>query len=91
MPTTNRVINLTAEPIWTTGSSNELVDILIQNLSANNIYVGSGQNVDVTTGLKIITNGVYTNDKRKDPIWCISDVAGSDIRVVMEVYKAGSR
>jgi len=90
MPTTNRSIGTTSEAIVIPGKD-ELVDILIQNLSVNNIYVGAAQEVTTSTGIKIAPNAQYSNDKRGEQVYLIADGAASDVRIHYELYKAGSR
>lgn len=68
-----------------------LIDILVQNLSANNVYFGSDLSVDVNTGTKIAAQGEWTNDKRFETVCLIADGANSNCRITIEVYKAGSR
>ena len=90
MPTTFRLIGLNAEPI-VSPPPGFLVDMLIQNLSANNIEVGSSQELAIGTGIEIAANGNWPIEKRHEPVFLIADGAGSDVRIFYELYKAGSR
>jgi hypothetical protein len=90
MPTVSRNIGLTSQHI-VSPREDDLVDITIQNLSANNVYVLSAQNQTVGDGIKITPNGTYTNDKRHSPIWLVADGVSSDVKVHYELYKDDSR
>ncbi len=91
MQTVSRNIGLTSQHIVSPREEDDLIDITIQNLSSNNVYVLSAQNQTVSDGIKITPNGTYTNDKRHSSIWLVADGASSDVRVHHELYKAGAR
>lgn len=86
MPTVARSIGLTAQHI-ASPKEGELLDILVQNLSANNVYVGSDSSVTTSNGVKLVPNGTYANDHEAEPIWLIADGAASDVRIKVETRK----
>ncbi len=90
MPTVARSIEVTSNLIADVHEG-ELLDVIVQNLSANNIYVGSDQNVTIASGIRIVANGYWANDQRAEPVWLISDGAGSDARVTYVAYRKGER
>jgi hypothetical protein len=86
MPTTKFTIGTTAK-LLVPNQTPELIDCLLQNLSGNDIYIGSSADVTSDNGIKLNANGgVYENDKRLEPIWVIATAAGSDLRVFVEKY-----
>lgn len=90
MPTVARSIGVTAEHI-ASPKAGFLLDVLIQNLSVNNVYVGSSSGVTTSNGIKLASNAQYSNDKRGEPVYLIADAATSDVRIEYEIYKEGSR
>ena len=91
MPTMYNPIGIVAVEIVEPDAFCPLIDIIIQNLSANNIYIGSDQTVTDVTGILIAPNGTWVNDKRAEPIWLIASGAGSDVRIQYSKYKPGDR
>lgn len=90
MVTKNVVIGTTIQLVVGC-APDQVIDILIQNLSANNVYVGD-DDVSSSNGMKIIaTTGSYSNDKRKSPVFLVADGASSDVRLCFEIYKEGTR
>lgn len=82
MPTVARSIGVTPEMICgNLEGPNEWFDVIVQNLSANNVCVLSDGSGDMASGLKIIANGNYTNDHRGEAVWLIADGAASDVRI----------
>lgn len=69
----------------------ELLDILIQNHSANSIYWGHNPDVSIVNGVEIVAGAVYANDKCGKPMYVIAAAADSDVRVEYEIFKAGTR
>jgi len=90
MPTVFRLVGLASDPI-VSPREGYLVDALIQNLSANNVYVGSSQEVTAANGIQIPANGDWPIERRSEPIWLIAAGAASDVRIFYELYKAGTR
>lgn len=91
MVTQPRSIGTTSECV-ANAKDGHLIDILVQNLSANNVYVGDSPDVTTLTGIKLVaTTGSWSNDKRKSSVYLIADGASSDVRVTVETYKEGSR
>jgi hypothetical protein len=86
MPTLAYVVGTTSREVTVALKPRQLADVQIQNLSVNNVYVGSDQSVDTTSGIKVPPNGQYVNVKRQEPIWLIADGAGSDVRIHVEIY-----
>lgn len=69
-----------------------LLNILVQNLSANSLYLGKDASVTIDSGIKITASGgVWSDDKRADAVYLIADGADSDVRVQYEVYREGTR
>jgi len=90
MSTVSRKIGLTSQHIVSPREEDDLIDVTIKNLSANNVYVLSAQNQAVSDGIKITPKGTYANDKKHSSIWLVADGANSDVNVHYELYKAGS-
>jgi hypothetical protein len=67
-------------------ADHEFADIMIQNLSANNVYVTSDRTQGTADGLKIAPAGNYTNDRRFSSVWLVADGALSDVRVYYHLY-----
>jgi hypothetical protein len=59
----------------------QYVDLVIQNLSGNNIYVGETDSVSVASGIKVPANSQYSDDKVETNLYVIADGAASDVRV----------
>lgn len=58
------------------------VDVTVQNISANTIYLCYNSSVSVTNdGLKLNSGETYTNDVLVRPLYAIADVDASEIRV----------
>jgi hypothetical protein len=91
MGTQNVTVGTTPVLVTPTIDDDELIDILIQNLSTNNVYVGTNDAVSTSNGIKLIPGGDYCNDKRRHAVWLIADAASSDVRVCYEKYKVRSR
>jgi hypothetical protein len=91
VPTVSRNIGLTSQHIVSPREKDDLIDITVQNLSANNVYVLSAQNQTLSDGIRIKPNCTYANDKRHSSIWLVAHAASSDVKVHYELYKAGSR
>jgi len=94
MPTVSVTVGTTPIPVCRLDQKNayEYMDVIIQNLSANNVYVGSDQALSTASGLKLVaTTGVFTNDKRQEEIWLVADGAGSDVRVNYVIYSQSDR
>lgn len=69
-----------------------LLNIIVQNLSSNSLYVGHDESVTVDSGIKIAASGgVWTDDKRGEPVFLIADGENSDVRINYEVYREGAR
>ena len=86
MPTTVRSIGTTSVQIYSP-KPNEVADILIQNLSANNVYVGNSKGVLAADGNKLVPTGIYENDHQIEPIHLIADAASSDVRISLSRRK----
>lgn len=59
-------------------------DFVIQNLSANNLYLGDIEDVATTNGIKILAGGFISKDKWHGDIWLIADGATSDVRFLYQ-------
>lgn len=84
-------IGITAREIVSPTAFQPLIDIIVQNLSANDVYVGEDASVNSSTGIKISPNGNWPNDKRAAPVWLIASGADSDVRIHYSLYKPGDR
>ena len=91
MPTFKKIISTTAEPIVATLPKGAFVDVFIQNLSANIIYVVSDGSYDITQGEKIAAGGTFSDDKCSEPVYVIASAASTDIRGNYYVYKDSTR
>jgi hypothetical protein len=91
MPTVAVPIGTTAYPAVVsdklTLEDNIYADVIIQNLSGNNVYVNSEQTGTTSSGLKIAAGGTYTNDHRAEPIFLIADGASSDCRIEYFLFR----
>ena len=90
MPTVAYTIGATSKLVATINNK-PLLDIIVQNLSANNVYVGSDERVETTTGIKIVPNGYWANDRRAEPVYLVADAAGSDVRITYTNFSPGER
>jgi hypothetical protein len=82
MPTQAIIVGITPVPVAIgLEGPDEWIDIIVQNLSANNVYVISSGEGTVADGLRIVANGNHTNDHRGESVWLIADGAASDVRV----------
>lgn len=86
MPTTSRTIGTTSKQIYSP-KPDEVADILIQNLSVNNVYLGNNKGVKTTNGIKFVPTATYQNDHEIEPIHLIADAASSDVRIKLTVRK----
>ena len=60
-------------------------EVMIQNLSTNNVYVISRQGDTVANGLLLRQYDTYSNDKETDSIYLVADGAASDVRTKIVV------
>lgn len=67
-------------------SKNAFVDIIIQNLSAANLYFTESPSGGVENGLEIAPDGVLELKEYHGSIWFISGGADSDIRICYQEY-----
>lgn len=86
MPIKKETIGTTAVQV-AVAINGMLCDILIQNLSANNVYVTSDISQGVGEGLKIVANGTYADDQCNEDLFLIADGAASDVRIKRLYYK----
>lgn len=86
MPTLERTIGTSPVPI-AAPKEGFLLDILIQNLSVNNVYVGNSIGVTTSNGIKLVPTATYENDHEEEPIWLIADAASSDVRIKLFIRK----
>jgi len=86
LPTTSRSIGTTSVQIYSP-KTDEVADILIQNLSANNVYKGNSKGVLASNGTKLVPTGIYQDDHVIEPIHLIADAAASDVRIDITVRK----
>jgi hypothetical protein len=70
---------------------NVFLDVIIQNLSANVLYFGEDQGVNVANGLRINANGVLEIKDYQGSIWLVASGAASDIRIWMQSFKLSNR
>jgi len=64
------------------------VDFVVQNLSANNVYL-SDIETDTATGIKIIAGGFVSKDNWEGDIFLIADGATSDVRFMYQTRFKG--
>lgn len=64
-----------------------VIDFIVQNLSANNVYFLMNVNDDVTQGLKIVPNASLSKDGWIYDLILIADGGTSDVRVIVQVLK----
>ncbi len=70
--------NTASKPI-VSGSKEKPLDVTIQNLSLNLVYVAYNPLSGVNNGIKIAAGASYTNDALTETLHAISDVDGSEI------------
>jgi len=88
----NVSIGTTAQKVAAVRHDDQVLDILVQNNSANNLYLGDDASVSTTSGTKIApSGGLWANDKRRSDVFLIADGSPSDVRVTLEIYKGGTR
>ena len=71
-----KTIGVTASQVVATGTFKR--SVLIQNLSANDIYIGDST-VTTATGIKIVAGGDATFNTQGD-LWAVATGANSDVR-----------
>lgn len=62
-----------------TGSPSDPVDIIVQNLSANDVYFSFSS--DPINGIKITANSYYANDSLRTSLYLIASGADSEVRI----------
>lgn len=67
-------------------SKNAFIDIIIQNLSGNNVYFTESPSGGVENGLQILPLAVLEIKEYHGAIWFIADGADSDIRLCYQEY-----
>lgn len=67
-------------------AKNAFIDIIIQNLSVNNLYFTESPSGGVENGLEIAANGVLEIKEYNGAIWLIADGADSDVRICYQQY-----
>lgn len=91
MPTTALSVGTSAKQVANISKADEYLDIFIQNLSVNNIYIGSDATVTTATGIKLTAGSAWSNDQRGEPVWVIADAVTSDIRAQYHTYRERNR
>ena len=85
MPTTRLMIGQTAIPLFTP-SEGEVADILVVNVSAADIYLGSDATVTTANGVPLLIGGVYHNEQEIEPLWAIAASADREVRIRIVRY-----
>jgi len=91
MPTTSRSIGTTAEQVAAPSKTKPLLDIVIQNLSTNTVYVGSDSGLTIANGIEVLAGREWFDDQRSEPVFLIATDAASDVRMQYVAYEAGER
>ncbi len=87
MPTVPLSIGTDPVLIANISQIDEFLDIIIQNLSANVVYVGSDNTVATDTGISVAANATHVDDSRGEPVWLIASGANSDVRIQYYRYR----
>ena len=86
MPTVEVIIGTAAIPLFMPNRTGEVADILLQNVSAADIYLGSDESVTTGSGILLAIGGVYRNEQELEPLWAISASAGRAVRIRIVRY-----
>lgn len=81
MPTNEVIIGLAAIPLFMPSQEGEVADILIVNVSAADIYLGSDATVTTAGGIPLLAGAVYHNHQEIEPLWAIAASAGRAVRI----------
>ena len=77
---------MTAIPLFMPSDEGEVADILLVNVSAADIYLGSDAMVRTTNGIPLLIGAVYHNEQEIEPLWAISASAGRAVRIRIVRY-----
>jgi hypothetical protein len=86
MPTVEVIIGTAAIPLFMPNRTGEVADILLVNVSAADIYLGSDAMVRTTNGIPFLIGAVYHNKQEIEPLWAISASAGRAVRIRIVRY-----
>lgn len=79
---TRRVI-VGTEGVELVGENEKRAGVLIQQLGAGNVYIIGAKNKAITDGIKLATNGTYSDDSSTGAIFAVADAANQDVRVLV--------
>jgi len=63
------------------------VDFIIQNLSANNLYLNQSKSEGTAHGIEIATSTSLAKDHYPKDVWVVADGASSDVRYLFTYRK----
>lgn len=69
-------------------SEGYIVDFILENLSANNVYFGDHGEITAANATRIIPSANLTKDNWAESIYLIADGALSDVRLTYQIKPA---
>ena len=78
-------VGTTVESLYTRREG-QVIDFLIQNLSANSVYLLGDEDAPTTQGIKIVSGGSHSKDNWTGDILLVADGAASDVRVELMIH-----